>query len=219
MTSWAQLSMNHIQIMHEGPAQGAHPADTFYAHLYNDGALDLQLRWNRSLNDLPGSDWQTAICVGELCYDHNISGGSFVNILEAGDSALISLYISKGGLTDGIVTVNVEFYEVGDSFTNNAIVTFVFNSYPLAVEDIKDNPINIYPNPATDQLYIDYQNRPDASRINVFDLFGRSVKSIYIRENGVATIIDIQKMTKGYYIIEIQDDKGKTLQVKKFEKY
>lgn len=66
--------------------------------------------------------------------------------------------------------------------------------------------INVYPNPATDQVNISYYGNADAvNSIRIFDAAGRMMKEIQSTNSGgyYPLTVDISNLTGGYYLLEI----------------
>lgn len=77
-------------------------------------------------------------------------------------------------------------------------------------------PISIYPNPATDMIYIN-QNDTKNITYEVFDLSGRKVKTIESKDAFHSYMMDISTFTNGTYFIKIIKD-SKQQGVLRFEK-
>lgn len=76
----------------------------------------------------------------------------------------------------------------------------------LGLEDI-NSPVNnklvVYPNPATDYLYIE-NNKPDSETVELFDIAGRLVKSFKssdIKDNKII----LPNLTSGNYILKVDN--------------
>ena len=61
-------------------------------------------------------------------------------------------------------------------------------------------PINIYPNPCTDNLYINIEN----AGITLYNIFGQKIKEIHTQSS--TNRIDMSQLPKGIYFIEISKD-------------
>jgi hypothetical protein len=80
------------------------------------------------------------------------------------------------------------------------------NCTPLAIQENKNNIINdvaIYPNPATDKIYIKTKPNEVIKSIRLFDISGTSIKA-QITGNE----IDVSMLANGLYIIEITNVQG-----------
>lgn len=72
--------------------------------------------------------------------------------------------------------------------------------------------IKVYPNPATNQLWIESPN--DLSAINIYDALGRNV--LHLSGSGTKTTqrINISNLTPGNYMIQVVDHTGKQIKQK-----
>lgn len=103
------------------------------------------------------------------------------------------------------------------------------NEFDLAVETwqfflraeprglgIKDNktkdPVAVFPNPATNTLFIDNRGKISYTKLSITDLSGRKVL-----ERGYSATVDIAPLAAGMYILQLQDLAGKQ-RVLKFAK-
>jgi hypothetical protein len=82
--------------------------------------------------------------------------------------------------------------------------------------DKPDLPITIYPNPATDMIYIN-QSNVDNITYEVYDLSGRKIKTIDSKEANHSYMMDISDFAQGSYFINIIRD-NKTEGILRFEK-
>ena len=120
---------------------------------------------------------------------------------------------------DGFVMFKIKLIDTlegGDIFTNQAEIYFDYN-YPIAtntasttiqntmaVEDIKVTSIVIYPNPAND--FVSILHSEQIIKVEIYSVDGRLVKSVL---NPAENKLDISSLTKGQYIIKIDDGSGK----------
>lgn len=74
-------------------------------------------------------------------------------------------------------------------------------------EFIWSNKLRIYPNPATDVLYIEAENETVES-VEVIDLYGRTV----LQKNEVATQLDVSGLPAGLYAIQVKVGSGSVTQ-------
>jgi hypothetical protein len=74
------------------------------------------------------------------------------------------------------------------------------NCWPLGMEDIETQPINVFPNPANQQLILqgrDLEKIP----IHICDLFGNPRPASEISYSAASAMIDIGHLKKGIYIL------------------
>jgi len=107
------------------------------------------------------------------------------------DSASIFIYSSGfGNVTEGTRLILDDL-----SFTNA----------PLSVNHLSiNNSINVYPNPAQNQLNIDLEF--NQARLNIFAINGKSMQTNTL-EKGNNTI-DVSALENGIYLVQIISDKG-----------
>jgi hypothetical protein len=75
------------------------------------------------------------------------------------------------------------------------------------VEKIEGIDIKIYPNPATESLYI-YQGENEPYQYDIIDMAGKKIGTFSIGQSGMTTIIDISKYKSGAYLLSIKNKKG-----------
>ncbi len=88
---------------------------------------------------------------------------------------------------------------------------------PNSIAEIKNTaiPITLYPNPASDRLYVKFENSTQSAYyITVTDLAGRTV--LMLPKPDVKNGIDIGKIKKGAYIMTITENQSKQTVSKKF---
>ncbi len=90
---------------------------------------------------------------------------------------------------------------------NNDYISMDFCLYATDVSEKQQKKIKIYPNPAKDYLYINFEDKvSDDVRIMVSDIFGRTVKLVKNTNNSIKKI-DLSNINNGIYIISIIDSK------------
>jgi len=77
-------------------------------------------------------------------------------------------------------------------------------SYTVSINEILNiYSINIYPNPANDNIIIE---APQKSQIEILNIQGQLIKSIATNNN--KTIVDISALAKGIYMVKVQSENG-----------
>lgn len=89
----------------------------------------------------------------------------------------------------------------GTIISNKSTLTSVINLQPQTPQ------INIYPNPASDQIKIESENM---NRIEIVDLLGRVVNTI-VTEGETQKSIDISQLESGVYLLKVHFKNGKTI--------
>ena len=90
-----------------------------------------------------------------------------------------------------------------DLSNNQACLTV--NRGVNGIENIVAGEINVYPNPATDVIYVD---NAEGAQVSVFDMNGRMVNSVESASANQA--IDASSLAKGMYIVRIVDGQNVT---------
>ena len=86
---------------------------------------------------------------------------------------------------------------------NQACITI--NRGDVGVNEIAAGEINVYPNPATDVIYV---ANAEGAQVSVFDMNGRMVNSVESASANQA--IDASSLAKGMYIVRIVDGQNVT---------
>ena len=119
---------------------------------------------------------------------------------------------ASGTLSGAIDMLNV-------TSSHNVTVTVVDNDLEveviavLSANDVEISDFKIYPNPANHVINIESNNTIQITSVRVYDILGKQVLNIETMSDG----IDISKLKKGMYIVEITSDKFST--VKKLIKH
>lgn len=150
-----------------------------------------------------------------------INNGVIVGSVFANSTDLTSIvYTTDGGTTWAAVTsamLNyVQSYAMDYLFEGNSIYAFLATSdlgviryditnLSLGVHDqVAQNPVRLYPNPASSTVTIYSDDNIDTLSINVFSITGQSV----LESNG--NVIDVSGLSNGIYIVKSKDVNGKT---------
>jgi hypothetical protein len=77
----------------------------------------------------------------------------------------------------------------------------------VGVEEIAlEDQLNVYPNPVTDVLNVQWNNTNETANLSIRDLSGRLVLSERVA-NGNA-VLDLSNLSSGNYILELQTEEG-----------
>ena len=129
------------------------------------------------------------------------SGNDYLgNIIQYKDGYIISGQSSQNKFDKGRNTGNINGQKGG------GFLTYLL-FWPESVEQTSDNRMSftVYPNPATDYLYID--NHADKGlNIAITDVTGRTLHKGYMTN----TKLDVRYWATGIYIINITDEDGNT---------
>jgi len=74
---------------------------------------------------------------------------------------------------------------------------------PLGIEDNLADLINIYPNPATTHINVDFPASIEILDVALYDILGKNTGAVLV--NG---IIDVSNISRGVYILNVKTDQG-----------
>jgi len=111
-----------------------------------------------------------------------------------GTSTTNSISVTVGS-NSGVITVTPSnSCGIGQARTLNVTV--------LGVDDIKNPSIEIYPNPATENLYI---SLPDKMKLKIINIIGQEV---FVQQNFVSGNINVSGFDRGVYVMILSNEKG-----------
>jgi hypothetical protein len=175
---------------------------------YNNGAINVL-------------DWTTASEKNTLKFEverKSASNNTFTYIGEkpaAGNSNSVINY-----------TLNDESPEVGDNFYRLKMIdidgSFTYSQTIVITnkdaENYQDLISKIYPNPANQILFIDYQSSSNSNiKLKIYDALGQEMlmDKLVTRKGNQQFKLDVSQFANGVYIINIQDENtGKVMQTK-----
>ena len=96
-------------------------------------------------------------------------------------------------------------------------ITFVINHTALAVPNVnKATEVNMYPNPAHDELNVVYDPSADVKTIAVYNIIGK-VMSVY-KVNGNSANLNTENMPSGIYFVRLMNSHGEAVVTRRFTK-
>lgn len=106
-------------------------------------------------------------------------------------------------LRSSTITVSVPF--VGDN-TSSVLESYIGNTLSTSSSMLADlNQVKIYPNPATNKLYIEDAYKNTIQHINITDVSGRTIYS----SNTNTSQIDISQLVNGAYFLTLKLSDGR----------
>jgi PKD repeat protein/N-acetyl-anhydromuramyl-L-alanine amidase AmpD len=101
-------------------------------------------------------------------------------------------------------TYNVMCVAINGVCQNDTAWTTIEVINTVGLSENEKTQVNIYPNPATNVVNIQFKNEIDKGTITIYDARGRKVLTNQI--NQANSTIDVSEFVKGYYIIEIKNN-------------
>lgn len=186
--------------------------------IVNNTASAIDLVWVRTINSLPqGTEgWSSAICDINTCWSSSTFTKEFT--LPANGKGELSPTIALKDFTlpagtpvmEGIGTVEIHVYAVGDSANTNLTTTYTATvGDPNGIEILRDqNTISVFPNPATQYFKLNDANQ-EVKVINVYNIVGRLVNSFEVTNTQQSfSVIDLPK---GMYMLQMLSEKNEIL--------
>jgi hypothetical protein len=126
-----------------------------------------------------------------------------VRILNLDNSSVVAEF--SGSQLPPPIEVNAS--KVMIHFTSNATVQSsgwaIAYSTVTDISEINDPVFSVFPNPASDKVFIRFQKQPVSATINIYDLSGRLVMSEEVVSNGETSELNISHLTPGLYIVQL----------------
>ncbi len=109
----------------------------------------------------------------------------------------------QGAITHYIISPPNGVYEVQVTNSYGCTVTSNIITVNVGVEEIAlENQLNIYPNPVTDLLNVQWNNTNETANLSIRDLSGRLVHSERVANGNAA--LNLSGLASGNYILELQ---------------
>ncbi|HBS85730.1 MAG: hypothetical protein A2W91_13495 [Bacteroidetes bacterium GWF2_38_335] len=125
-------------------------------------------------------------------------------LASAGESVVLSM---EGGYIIDEITFPVQFADITYGRYPNGTGSFQFlppsigaENYPSAIEEIDREAIKVYPNPASDFVFVDFMDGDEAREIKIYNMFMQEVYSGQYSES--LCRIDISNISAGTYFLK-----------------
>ena len=148
--------------------------------------------------------WNTAreINVQNFVVERSSTGADFISIGVVGaNNALGYAFIDANPLS-GISYYRLKIMDKDGNFKYSKVVTI--NTKLL-------NTITVYPNPAANSITVTHGLITKAATLAIYTLDGKLVKSLTMATGSTQTQVDIDELSKGYYLVSVNDGSKSTL--------
>ncbi len=93
---------------------------------------------------------------------------------------------------------------------NNAVFTVKQQTASIASEQARNSTLRVYPNPAKDNINIEYDNTSGApDYLTIFDINGKVINNIPLEASSNILTLNISGYSPGVYIYRLNDESGK----------
>ncbi len=203
-------------------ASGTSPA-IFIDSVINLASTTTDIVWRVVATNFP-SDWMrcSGFCDPALCYGttslwpSSMSAGFFM--ASAPDTGGMYLNIDFGCATStGCYFVTVRLNNAAIT-TDTATATFVICK-PTATTGIattgNTDEINLYPNPAGNELNIVYNSAADIKTVSIYNMIG-TVQNVYKTTADTGTALNLDNLSPGVYLVRLMNSNGDIVTTRKF---
>ena len=149
---------------------------------------------NINLRNAGNTDWRSLIEIDLYAYDAGTDDGTSYT----GSSSDITPHIPINSL------------QGDDPFNNNIIGTF-----KITLESVLDinkinnvNNVKVYPNPTNGNITISNFQNIESNTITIYNVLGKLVKQISVRQNPSKLNLDLSALDDGVYLIKVLDKNG-----------
>ncbi len=146
---------------------------------------------------------------------------SMNNALAGNESNLVAYYDFENLVAGSFITIPNKATATGStldavsSSTSPLIETSCAILNNLQVEEntliVNNNSVNVYPNPTTGFVTIEFEKAVDNELIQVIDTYGKKIKEFKL--SGLQTELDLSDLTKGIYYLNVGNSIGSSVKI------
>src|SRR5690606_26557502 len=104
---------------------------------------------------------------------------------------------------------------LGWDIVGDALGTCTLPDEPIAIQELDEENIKLYPNPVTSTLFINYADNISVQSIHIYNVTGQKVMEVEALNQ---TTLEVNHLKSGIYFVEIRDDQANKI-VKKLIKF
>lgn len=175
-----------------------------YAMVTNESDETKTFVWNRNVVAIP-EGWQSAVCDVNVC--HGVETSNEVFELAGGQEGTLDVHVYPYGIEGGAI-IEVTVSEQGN-WDNTATGEYYFNQ-TVSVAERLDGQIKLYPNPASDVIYID-----DAHKVSRFELIDLTGKQVINSQLNGEQVVAVSHLPTGTYVARMFDENGERISTNK----
>lgn len=178
--------------------------------IYNNTSSPLTVTWNvASDNLLPG--WTgVSICDNLACLPYNTMSNT--SIIPPNDKMTLDVQVKAAPTAmDGCSYVTLN--------TSVGMLVYKYCTFPTSTKEFDNNSlVSIYPNPATNFINLNLNNKKISS-INVVNVIGKRIAKFSVDPTNTPEIrIPLDRVSDGVYLLQFADNAGKVLGVRRVTK-
>ncbi|MCD4793354.1 MAG: T9SS type A sorting domain-containing protein [Bacteroidales bacterium] len=190
----------------------------YFTHAYNEASQNYFwiYIWEQGTDGLPGDTIKTIEGIlpeyeDELNKFHlyefdepiSIDAPFFIGWTQTTDDKL-NIGFDYNTVNNDKLFINLSGEWIQSNIEGSVMIRPAFGDFYEDVPKIKKNEFVVYPNPAEDRIFINFNNISEINySVEIFDLQGRLIKS---DSNNNQNYVDINNLINGVYIIRIIDE-------------
>lgn len=129
----------------------------------------------------------------------------------------VCLAVSDGSGCFSTFCDTVGFADVANKTANGFTLNVIRNLNQVGVEDLATvNQIKLYPNPAKDELFIEFNDQKLGGPLYITDLLGNTIQVVNVKTQSGRIALDIQDLKPGIYFVN--QSKNQSIKTFKFIK-
>ena len=150
----------------------------------------------------------SALFLFQLSFGQSISPKAITSVGASNASSNITVSYTVGEISvKGLSNGNIN---LGQGFTSSAVQSTTVTAIQETDKELLQ--VKIYPNPASDFLFLDIENSKDPNiQISIYDISGKLIsKETYVAQNNHIGI-NTQQWQTGSYLLQLSNSAGLTL--------
>jgi hypothetical protein len=162
------------------------------------------IKWTRTVEQLPGAGWSSAVCDIVSCRGPEVDTGSF--FFEANATGKLSFHFYPDTMA-GNGKMVVKFYRESNPLDFIEVVIFAHIWHPVSISAKSIQINSLYPNPSVDFINVSV-NEVENGTLSIYNAFGQLMLTQTFNLNAK---IDVAELTAGVYSIEVSDAENKAV--------
>lgn len=158
-------------------------------------------RWEK-ISDSLDKRWFVTACFNGDCKNDLLQSGSFMKDFGINDTTCFIAFHVETFDSTGVSVIKYNVYNKYDSSDKANLIFNISYSNFVGIDELKNNSISIFPNPASSTLTIQSGIDLGDSDINLFNQFGEKV-FVEIIDN---LTINISDLSKGIYFLQVKHE-------------
>lgn len=158
-------------------------------------------RWEK-ISDSLDKRWFVTACFNGDCKNDLLQSGSFMKDFGINDTTCFIAFHVETFDSTGVSVIKYNVYNKYDSSDKANLIFNISYSNFVGIDELKNNSISIFPNPASSTLTIQSGIDLGDSDINLFNQLGEKV-FVEIIDN---LTINISDLSKGIYFLQVKHE-------------